>query len=259
MCRPGKILRHLDPAWPLLLHTDWSQQGIGAVLGQVDDGSNEYMGACISRSLNKHERNYGSYAGELLGCVWAIKTMRPLLHGRKFTVVTYHRPLQWLMTAKDLTGKYARWSLSLQEYDFDVKYREGVKHQNADGLSRLPLESSLDVTGARLDDDEPAAASVWLAEPQVPGRAAALACCPDIFSDADVLLYACTVGAEHLDSGMVSSPNHLLQAEAAPPEMSAPVAEDCTSTALETQTQLARWAIAAVLAAGQVGESVPPP
>ena len=29
-----------------------------------------------------------------------------------------------------------RWALTLQDYDFEVIYRPGVKHQNADGLSR---------------------------------------------------------------------------------------------------------------------------
>ncbi len=78
MCTPGKIMRHLDPSREILVHTDWSQHGMGAVLGQLDDDGNEYMVACISRSLNKHERNYASYTGELLCVVWAVKTLRPI-------------------------------------------------------------------------------------------------------------------------------------------------------------------------------------
>jgi RNase H-like domain found in reverse transcriptase len=53
------------------LYTDWSCNGIGAVLAQIDDNQDEYMVACISRSLNKHEKNYSSYEGEMLACVWA--------------------------------------------------------------------------------------------------------------------------------------------------------------------------------------------
>jgi hypothetical protein len=173
MCRPGKILRHLDPKREILLHTDWSMKGMGAVLGQVDDDGNEYMVACISRSNNKHELNYASYTGELLCVLWAVKTLRPMLHGRKFTVVTDHRPLTWLMTAsKDLTGKYARWALALQEHDFDVRYREGAKNQNADALSRMPQESTQDCSGARLDDAHPAAVTGVLLDggKEVPGR-----------------------------------------------------------------------------------------
>jgi hypothetical protein len=51
----------------------------------------------------------------------------------------------------DLTGQHARWALILQEYEFPIKHRHGVENANADGLSRLPLPSSEDGTGARLD------------------------------------------------------------------------------------------------------------
>jgi hypothetical protein len=48
MTQPGRVLRPVDPERPLVLHTDWSIHGIGAVLGQVDDEGREYMCACIS-------------------------------------------------------------------------------------------------------------------------------------------------------------------------------------------------------------------
>ncbi len=147
----GRVLRRLDPNRPIILHTDWSHLGIGAVLGQLDEHGQEYMCACISRSLNKHERNYSSYQGEMLAVVWAVHTLRPYLHGVRFTVVTDHLPLQWLMTSRELTGQHARWALSLQEYDFTIEHRPGVKHQNADILSRCPLPAAFDGTGARLD------------------------------------------------------------------------------------------------------------
>ena len=75
------------------------------------------------------------------------------LHGCKFTLVTDHSPLQWMLTARELTGQQARWVLSLQEYDFDVRHRAGVQHINADVLSRDPEDSTRDTTGARLDPE----------------------------------------------------------------------------------------------------------
>jgi hypothetical protein len=75
------VLRHADPTQPFLLHTNWSQLGMGGVLGQTDADGHEYMVACVSRSLNKHERNYSSYQGKMLAAVWSIKTLRPYLHG----------------------------------------------------------------------------------------------------------------------------------------------------------------------------------
>ena len=48
------------------------------------------------------------------------------------------------MTTTKLTGKLARWSLLLQEYDFTVEHRKGVDNTNADCLSRYPLPSDAD-------------------------------------------------------------------------------------------------------------------
>ncbi|KAJ9528087.1 hypothetical protein QJQ45_005817 [Haematococcus lacustris] len=72
-------------------------------------------------------------------------------------LVTDHQPLTWLMTNPNLTGHRARRALSLQDYTFTIEHRPGNKHQNADVLSRWPLEASSDGTGAQLDLD-PAAA-----------------------------------------------------------------------------------------------------
>ena len=149
----GRVVRRPQRELPFVLHTDWSTFGIGAVLGQVDKDGNEYMVAAISRSLNEHERKYESYKGEMLAAVWAVKTLRHYLHGCHFTLVTDHQPLLHLMSNRELTGQYARWAMCLQDYDFKVVHRPGVKHQNADHLSRYPQESSEDCTGARLDEE----------------------------------------------------------------------------------------------------------
>lgn len=147
LIKEGNALKHIEPDRELVLHTDWCVHGAGAILGQTDDDGNEYMCACASRSLSAGERNYSSYQGEMLAVVWAVKTFRIYLHGAKFRIITDHQPLQWLMRSRNLTGQYARWALCLQEYDFTIEHRPGVKHQNADGLSRLPQLTTFDGTG----------------------------------------------------------------------------------------------------------------
>ena len=107
------------------------------------------MIACISRSLNKHERNYSSYKGELLACVWGVKSFRQYLHGVHFTLYTDHLPLVALMQSQSLSGQYLRWSWILSEYDFKIVHKPGVTHQNADVPSRDPIDSFKDFTGAR--------------------------------------------------------------------------------------------------------------
>jgi len=146
-------LKRVDPSLPLVLYCDWSEKGIGAVLAQIDAGGVEHLCACSSRSLNKHEKNYCSFKGELLACVWACQVFRQYLHGRHFTIITDHQPLLWLVQKKDLTGQYGRWAMILSDYHFTILHRKGSTHTNADALSRLPRQSSEDVSGARLDEE----------------------------------------------------------------------------------------------------------
>ena len=79
-----------------------------------------------------------------MAVVWATSHFRSYLFGNSFTLVTDHEPLKWIMTTTKLTGKLARWSLLLQEYDFKVEHWAGAKNTNADCLSRYPLPSAAD-------------------------------------------------------------------------------------------------------------------
>ena len=147
---PGLALRHPNPDFPFHLYVDWSTQGIGAVLNQRDDQGGEYMVACLSRSLNPHEKRYSAWKGETLAAVWGVKSFRPYLHGQHFFLHTDHRPLLWLLTAQEPVGQQARWILALQEYSYSLVHKEG-KHNVADLPSRHPAASAIDTTGARLD------------------------------------------------------------------------------------------------------------
>ena len=103
-------VHHVDPALPFVLHTDWSVDGISAVLGQRGHDGQEKLVACISRSLNSCEKKYPAWKGELLAIVWALRTLRPYLVGSEFTIYTDHRPLLWLMQGKELNSHNSQGS-----------------------------------------------------------------------------------------------------------------------------------------------------
>ncbi|GAQ87978.1 putative retrotransposon protein [Klebsormidium nitens] len=145
------ILRRPNYDLPFELHTDWSSAGLGAVLAQRDEEGKEYVVAYASRSNNRTERNYSSYHGECLAAVWGVQIFRWYPYGRHFTLITDHEPLKWLMTNMRLTGMHARWANILQEYEFEIVHRSGLKNLDADGLSRNPLPSDHDPTDARMD------------------------------------------------------------------------------------------------------------
>ena len=133
------ILQYPDYNISFILFTDASYQGIGAVLAQIKD-KKEYVIAYASRTLSPAEKNYSTVELECLAVVWAVKYFRHYIHGTRFTLVTDHKALQWLLNSTTINDnkRITRWRLTLQEYQYDIKYRAGSRNQNADFFSRLP-------------------------------------------------------------------------------------------------------------------------
>ena len=123
---------------PFIVDTDASDVGIGAVLSQLNTANVEQPVCYFSRSLSKPERKYAVTRKEMLALVDSLRHFRCYLLGKKFTVRTDHSALQWLRTFKEPVGQVARWIERLAEYDFDILHRPGIKHGNADALSRYP-------------------------------------------------------------------------------------------------------------------------
>ena len=157
------VLKLPNPYHPFILTTDWSRRGMGAILSQAGDDGIEYPVCFASRSCNEAEQNYSSFEGEYLAVVWATSHFRSYLFGNSFTLVTDHEPLKWIMITTKLTGKLARWSLLLQDYDFTVEHKAGVDNTNADCLSRYPLPSAADAPTLDWTKGEILASATFLA------------------------------------------------------------------------------------------------
>lgn len=134
------VLKYPDYSQPFILSTDSSNYALGAVLSQGEIGSERPV-AYASRSLNRHELKKPIIEKELLAIHWAIKYFRPILFGRKFIVITDHRPLVSLFTQRDPSSKMTRVRLDLEEYDFEVRFKPGKANVNADALSRIVIDS----------------------------------------------------------------------------------------------------------------------
>ena len=120
------------------LQIDASQKGLGAALLQPRSDGHHPI-AFVSRRLTDAERNYHSNELECLTLVWALRKFRHYLFGRRFVVKTDNNVVRWLCSKKDLKGKFARWMMELQEYDFQIHHLKGVDNVVADALSRYPV------------------------------------------------------------------------------------------------------------------------
>ena len=119
-----------------ILCTDASDVGIGAVLMQKDDSGKSRAIAYASRLLNSAERNYSVTNREALAVVWALRHFRDLILGYTIHVFTDHFAVTELFKGKNLTGKFARWQLTVQEYNPSFSHIPGKANTVADALSR---------------------------------------------------------------------------------------------------------------------------
>ncbi|XP_037518397.1 uncharacterized protein LOC119395190 [Rhipicephalus sanguineus] len=149
MIRSSTVLAHYDEKRPLILSVDASPYGIGAILAQKDAFGREAPIAFASRTLGTAEKNYSQLDKEGLAVVYGVSHFHQYVAGRHVTVLTDHQPLLGIMGEKKqipqiLSPRMTRWCLKLATYDYDLVYRPGRLHQNADALSRLPLPAQVD-------------------------------------------------------------------------------------------------------------------
>lgn len=144
----SEALAHFDPKLPLQLACDASPYGVGAVVSHIMPSGEERPIAFASRTLSKAESNYAQIEREALSIVFGVKKFHQYLFGRKFTLLTDHRPLTSIFGPHTgipslAASRMQRWALLLSAHQYEIKYRKSDQHQNADGLSRLPLPVTL--------------------------------------------------------------------------------------------------------------------
>lgn len=136
------ILKYPDWNKEFILTTDASNYAYGAVLSQGEIG-NDLPIAYASKNLTKHEINKDVLQKELLAIHWGINYFRPYLYGRKFKVVTDHRPLVSLFSDNKPSSKMTRVRQDLCEYEYEIVYRKGSLNVVADALSRIRWDSDM--------------------------------------------------------------------------------------------------------------------
>ncbi|KAA3677466.1 uncharacterized protein DEA37_0014526 [Paragonimus westermani] len=141
------LLTHYDPNLPIIVAADASDYGIGAViLHQFPDGHQKAI-SHASRTLLPAERNYSQIEKEGLALIFAVKKFHKMLHGRRFTLCTDHKPLLSILAPPKgipvhTANRLQRWATLLIGYDFVLKYIQTERFGHADALSRLIAHKS---------------------------------------------------------------------------------------------------------------------
>ena len=134
----------LDQDAPLVIHTDASNMGLGAVLSVIRDDQ-EFVVAYASRQLKESEVKYAPIKKECLAIVYALKTFHFYIYGKtQFDIITDHCPLTYLKSMDPKCQLLQRWILIMQTYNFTITHRAGAKNGNADALSRCPISWDID-------------------------------------------------------------------------------------------------------------------
>jgi hypothetical protein len=137
------VLAHFDPSLPIGISCGASSCGLGVVLfHRYPDGSERPI-ANASKTLTETQGKYSQIHKEALAIIFGLRKFHQFLYGRRFILVTDHKPLISLFgtekgTPSMAANRLARWSLILHQYDYEIEYRATAQHGNADALSRLP-------------------------------------------------------------------------------------------------------------------------
>ena len=129
---------------PLILVCDTSSGGIGFLLSQKQ--RSDVSGKLVERPifygstyLRDNQRKLGSSDLEITGIAFAIKKLDSWLRGHKFTLITDHKSLLYMINKNldHFKPAMAKKIMFLQQYEFDIVHNSGQQIQRADALSRL--------------------------------------------------------------------------------------------------------------------------
>ena len=139
-------LVHYDESLPIILQTDASDSGVGAVLmHQVKEGTLRPI-AFASRILDDREKRYSAIDKEALAIIFGVTKFHQYIFGLQFILCSDHKPLERILGPKNeipklAVGRLQRWALLLSTYNYVLRHIQGKDNVIADALSRLPVKT----------------------------------------------------------------------------------------------------------------------
>ncbi len=121
------------------LEVDASEVGASAVLLQEDKGEINHPVCYYSKKFNRSQRNYSTIEKEALALLLALQHFEVYVGSSILPVVVYtdHNPLTFISRMRNQNQRLMRWSLIIQNYNLEIKYKKGTENVVADALSRV--------------------------------------------------------------------------------------------------------------------------
>lgn len=126
-----RFLVHYDPSLPVVLATDASPYGVGAVLShQYPDGTERPL-QYASQTLTRIQQRYSQIDKEAYSITFGIRKFHQYLYGRKFTLVTDNKPISQIFSeSKGLPTMSAmrmqHYAAFLQAFDYKIRHRRSL-------------------------------------------------------------------------------------------------------------------------------------
>lgn len=131
------ILQLYDPTAVTELHTDACKDGYAAMLMQRTTDRKELLPVYYySKQTTSSESNYDSYTLEALAVARAVEKFRAYLLGIPFKIVTDCQAFENTLKKSVMPSNIREWAMMLQEFDFQIEHRAGIRMRHVDALSR---------------------------------------------------------------------------------------------------------------------------
>lgn len=127
-------LHHIDYTKEIIVRTDASKVGVGAMLLQRNEEDKEEVVSYASHRFTEAQQKWKTVEQEAYGIIYAVEKWCNLLLGQSFTIETDNKVLSYIYSST--VPKVVRWCLKLQEFQFNIKHIPGKDNVVADALSR---------------------------------------------------------------------------------------------------------------------------